>query len=237
MKEVRPSATILLCRDNDGKLEVLLLRRNKALAFAGGLWVFPGGKIEPEEKEKASNDLDAAQLAAVRETKEEANIDVDPESLIFYRHWTTPVVEPRRYATWFFFADANKGATQVTIDNSEIKAHLWLHPQDALDRFSKGEMAMLPPTFMSLQLIRKCKSVDEVSVLMVKEEPLYILPILKTEGTKITVMYKGDAGYETGDFSTQGARHRLSIDATKGEYLFEHENCDLPAINGRMHLD
>ena len=237
MKEVRPAATILLGRDMEGELEVLLLRRNKALAFAGGLWVFPGGKIEPSEKEQAKDDLAAAKLAAVRETKEEADLDIDIDSLIFYRHWTTPVVEPRRFATWFFFADANKGETEVTIDDSEIKEHLWINPQKALDRFTKGKMAMLPPTFMSLQLIRKCKSVEGALEIMMTEEPIHILPVLKSEGTKLTVMYKGDAGYETGHFETKGARHRLSIDMQKGDFLFEYENCDLPPVNGGMHVD
>lgn len=236
MKEVKPAATILLGRDNDGDFEVLLLRRNKALAFAGGLWVFPGGKIEPEEKSLAKDDLEAAKLAAVRETKEEANLDISTDALIFYRHWTTPVVEPRRYATWFFFADANRGDTEVTIDDSEIKEHLWINPQEALDRFGKGEMAMLPPTFMSLQLIRKCKSVEEALELMIAEDPIFILPVLQQNGTTMTVLYEGDAGYESGDFSKKGAKHRLSIDMIKGKALFEYENCDFPPVNGGNHL-
>ena len=57
---IKPAATILLGRDHNGSLEVLLLKRNKALAFAGGLWVFPGGKIEADEIRKSDNELAAA---------------------------------------------------------------------------------------------------------------------------------------------------------------------------------
>ena len=112
MKIAKPASTIMLARDFEGQLEVLLLKRNKALAFAAGLWVFPGGKIEADEIEQSENDLDAAKIAAVRETKEEANLDVQHEELIFFSHWTTPIAEPRRYATWFFFGEIN---TYITL--------------------------------------------------------------------------------------------------------------------------
>ena len=74
---VKPAATIMLARDTKEGIEVLLLKRNKALKFAAGLWVFPGGKIEPDEIERSKDDIGAAKLAAVRETKEEADIAID----------------------------------------------------------------------------------------------------------------------------------------------------------------
>jgi 8-oxo-dGTP pyrophosphatase MutT (NUDIX family) len=44
-----PAATVVLLRDAAGGLETLMLRRNSKLAFAGGAWVFPGGRIDPED--------------------------------------------------------------------------------------------------------------------------------------------------------------------------------------------
>ena len=166
MSKVKLAATIMLGRDKDGALEILLLKRNKALAFAGGLWVFPGGKIEPAEVAQSKDELAAAKLAAIREIKEEANLDLETEQLLFFRHWTTPVIEPRRYATYFFFGAADFSASEVTIDDSEIKAHQWLSPQAALDELAKGNLAMMPPTIMSLQLIRKCSTVKAASALI-----------------------------------------------------------------------
>ena len=45
-----PAATVILLRDidGDGKPEVLMLRKNSKIAF-GGMWVFPGGRIDPED--------------------------------------------------------------------------------------------------------------------------------------------------------------------------------------------
>ena len=37
-----PAATAIVVRDGDEGIEALMLRRNSKLAFAGGMWVFPG---------------------------------------------------------------------------------------------------------------------------------------------------------------------------------------------------
>jgi 8-oxo-dGTP pyrophosphatase MutT (NUDIX family) len=41
-----PAATIALLRESDGKVEALLIRRHVDLNFLGGMWVFPGGKVD-----------------------------------------------------------------------------------------------------------------------------------------------------------------------------------------------
>ena len=44
-----PAATVVLLRDTPDGVETLMLRRDTELAFAGGAWVFPGGRIDPED--------------------------------------------------------------------------------------------------------------------------------------------------------------------------------------------
>ncbi|MFK8008612.1 MAG: NUDIX domain-containing protein [Saprospiraceae bacterium] len=237
MKKTKPASTIMLARDFEGQLEVLLLKRNKALAFAAGLWVFPGGKIELDEIEQSENDLEAAKIAAVRETKEEANLDVAQEELIFFSHWTTPVIEPRRYATWFFFGEIKEEESEVTIDDSEIKEHIWLHPQVALNKLQEGKLAMMPPTIVSLQLIRKCLSVAEAKVKLQEEEPIFILPVLKLVNGKMVCMYEGDAGYESMDPEKIGPRHRMVLDIKKGAFDIEiSDDKNVRPVNRKMHL-
>jgi 8-oxo-dGTP pyrophosphatase MutT (NUDIX family) len=43
---VRPAATVMLLRDAPGGLEVFMLRRTTNAAFAGGAYVFPGGRVD-----------------------------------------------------------------------------------------------------------------------------------------------------------------------------------------------
>ncbi len=45
----RDSATIVLLRDAAQGMEVLLLRRNARASNMGGLYVFPGGKLDPQD--------------------------------------------------------------------------------------------------------------------------------------------------------------------------------------------
>lgn len=234
---VKPAATIMLARDTSEGIEVLLLKRNKALKFAAGLWVFPGGKIELDEIERGKDAIEAAELAAVRETKEEANVNIDIDSLLLFSHWTTPAVEPRRYATWFFFADVSGQDLTVQVDDSEIKKHLWIHPQKALDKVQAGELAMMPPTYISLQRIRKCQSVAAATQLLSEIEPIYIIPVLQLKDGKMVCMYEGDAGFATGNADEQGARHRLIANMRNGDFKFEYSDCDqIVPVNANMHL-
>ena len=43
------AATVLLLRENDAGLQVLLTKRAAGLSFMGGLWVFPGGRMEASD--------------------------------------------------------------------------------------------------------------------------------------------------------------------------------------------
>ena len=45
----RPAATVILVRGDATGLEVLLVQRNPAARLMGGVWVFPGGSVEPHE--------------------------------------------------------------------------------------------------------------------------------------------------------------------------------------------
>ena len=80
--ELRPASTLLLIRDNAG-LEVLMIKRNRAVDFAAGAMVFPGGKVcaddrNPEWAGRLTGDdtdqVQAFKIAAIREVFEETGI-------------------------------------------------------------------------------------------------------------------------------------------------------------------
>ena len=124
---IKPAATVIPLRDSDRGPEVLVLRRDTNLAFHGGSWVFPGGRVDANEIEAAAgDDLVAARLAAVREAEEEAGLQLEPDRLVTLSHWTTPVGRNRRFATWFFAAAAPAG-TVVIDEESAFQA--WLQEQ------------------------------------------------------------------------------------------------------------
>jgi 8-oxo-dGTP pyrophosphatase MutT (NUDIX family) len=50
----RLAATVMLLREAAGGVETLLVRRHAGMAFMGGLWVFPGGKLDPADMTPAA---------------------------------------------------------------------------------------------------------------------------------------------------------------------------------------
>lgn len=48
-----PAATVVVVRDGERTLEAYLQRRPRTMGFAGGLWVFPGGRVEEDDRDAA----------------------------------------------------------------------------------------------------------------------------------------------------------------------------------------
>lgn len=204
-----PSATVILLRDGGAGLETLLLRRNSRIAFHGGAWVFPGGRIDPEDYplRAMKDDLAAARQAAVREAREEAGLSINRDALVLISHWTTPVGRPERYATWFFAAVA--GSEAVQIDGSEIHDHRWMQPDHALTAQQTQEIELPPPTFVTLTKLSVYRSTADALTELARREPEVFAPRYhKVDGGACT-LYAEDAGYETGELHHSGKRHRL----------------------------
>jgi 8-oxo-dGTP pyrophosphatase MutT (NUDIX family) len=208
-----PAATVVLLRDAPDGLETLMLRRNSRLAFAGGAWVFPGGRIDPEDfSDGFAVDDDAALLvaarnAAVREAREEADLVVDVDGLVWFSHWTPAAGAPIRFATWFFMARAPEG--QVTVDDGEIHEHIWIRPGEAIRRRELGEIELIPPTWMTLHELSELPSVDAALTRAGNGEPRFYLSRIARTDDGVVVFWAGDAAYESGDVTAPGPRNRL----------------------------
>ena len=219
MSDIRPAATVVLLRDAPDGLHVLLLRRNSTLGFAAGQWVFPGGRVDAAEIDATPDAISAARLAAARETQEEAQIRIDSsDDLVFYSHWTTPPVMPKRFATWFFAARAPVDYA-VTVDGGEIDDHLWVRPADALERQRHSEIEIMPPTFVTLIELAQCRDADEVLARAAAREPPVFEPhFVAREGRPTVSLYSGDAGYGASDPDISGRRHRMVM--ARGEWVY-----------------
>jgi 8-oxo-dGTP pyrophosphatase MutT (NUDIX family) len=207
--EAIPAATVVLLRDGPGGLETLMLRRNSKLEFAGGMWVFPGGRVDADDYPvDAPDDVEAAvRTAAVREAEEEAGLHPDVDALVYFAHWTPPQVAIKRYATWFFVAEAPAG--RVTIDDGEIHDSMWVQPAAALARRDAGEVELAPPTWVTLNRLSASTTVAEALEEARTNEAEAFVTAIGKDGADLVAMWHGDAGYESGDASVAGPRHRL----------------------------
>lgn len=202
-----PAATVVIVRDGPAGVETLMLRKNSKLAY-GGMWVFPGGRIDDDDRVGAPDAEAAARRAAAREAVEEAGMAVVVDELAWIAHWTPPALAPRRFATWFFVGPAAADHV-VTIDGGEIHESEWMRPADALVRRDAGEVELAPPTWMTLSYLA---DFDDVAALMDdahRRTPVVYETVIARGETGAVAMWAGDAGYATEDLAVPGARHRL----------------------------
>lgn len=212
----KPSASVVVIRDGNSAIEVLMLRRNEKIAFHGGAWVFPGGRVDVADGE--DDELEIAKRAAVRETLEETGLEVTLDEMVPFAHWTTPVQLPKRFATWFFIAPVI-GTPEVRIDNSEIVDSAWLTPAKALEMHGGGELELPAPTYVTLLGFSRYDGVARL-VQSVRATPVqrFVPRLVPIEEGRCTV-YQEDASYDTLDFHTPGPRHRLIMAGTHWQYL------------------
>ncbi len=204
-----PAATVVLLRDGARGLEVLYLRRAASVEFHGGAWVFPGGRIDPQDYAPGRpGDVEsAARAAAAREAREEAALTVDPASLHFFAHWTTSVGAPKRFATWFFAGLADEG--EVRVDGGEISDHRWLRPDDALAAQRTREIELPAPTFVTSLALAPLATARDALAHFASRPPERFRPRICAHADGRVSLYEPDVAYADGDLERPGARHRL----------------------------
>ena len=250
------ASTVVLLRDAQEGIEAYLLRRQQTMAFAAGMYVFPGGSVDPRDEAleddswagprpadwagllSADENLAKALVcAAVRETFEESGVllagsaagsiiadttgadwETDRLALIArelsfasflsrrelvlradllrpWAHWITPEVEPRRYDTRFFVAALPAG--QRTRDvGGEADRVTWARPDDVLNDFQAGVLAMLPPTAFTLSELSAYRTVDDVLAAGDARDVKPVLPkIVLGDDDEARLLLPHDEGY------------------------------------------
>lgn len=160
---VRPASTVMIVDDRPD-LQVLMIRRNTRMVFAGGMWVFPGGAVDPGEADdfepycaglddaRASaivglgDDALAFWIAAIRETFEEAGL------LLGARRDGT-ILPPAAAAAVRDALHAEAGAFLPLVRQHELELHAdrlhyiahWITPPGAPRRFSARFFITRPP--------------------------------------------------------------------------------------------
>src|SRR5262245_83033 len=174
----RPASTVILLRERDRAFEILLLKRHDKVAFMGGAYVFPGGRVDDADSNRAAAgsggksdvthfpDLTLQEeltyrQAAAREVHEEANLQIDPAALFAFAHWVTPEIEIRRYDTRFFLARMPHGQV-ARHDNHETTALVWVTPDEAIAECTAGRIMLPPPTWTTCRQLQPFSSIDAV---------------------------------------------------------------------------
>jgi 8-oxo-dGTP pyrophosphatase MutT (NUDIX family) len=185
----RQAASVILLRGGAHALEVLLVRRAPGARFMGGVWVFPGGAVDPTEA-----DADAHRLAAVRELREEAAIALgDPAALVKFSRWITPPEILTRFDTHFFVAALPPGQ-EPRIDGREVVELRWFTPHAALDAFARDEIVLVFPTIKHLEQLARFAGADEVLEYARGRHVRPVVPRVVRNGERARVVLPGEPG-------------------------------------------
>ncbi len=183
----RLAASAIVLRDARAGVEVLLVQRNPEARFMGGAWVFPGGSVAAEDADPVA--------AAVRETAEEAQVDLGAAALVPFSRWVTPVDVKVRFDTWFFVTEAPDGA-RGRPDGAECVDLRWLAPAEALAAGRRGELFLVFPTVKHLEQLAAFGSVAEAVAAARRRVVEPVLPRVVERDGAAHVLLPGEPGYE-----------------------------------------
>lgn len=141
----RLAASVVLCRDGADGLETYLLHRHSRMAFAASMAVFPGGGMDSADAAAG----DPMRACAIRETREEAGVELRADDLLPWAHWITPALQPIRYDTYFYLAALPPGQAASDV-STETERAAWIAPAAAVAGYRAEAIAMMPPTLSIL---------------------------------------------------------------------------------------
>ncbi len=233
-----PAATVLLLRERAGRgggdqrelpgceVEVFFVKRHRQSTFMSNAFVFPGGKVDPDDR--------SVEIAAIRELFEEAGVllvrepvaeerrrelrrranggepfsgilaaeGLTPatERLHEWARWITPSVEPKRFDARFFLAEAPPDQAPA-FDDKETVEQAWLTPAEAAERHA-GEALRLPPPQLRTMLELAGPAVSGVAACVAAARarhatPHPIMPRFAQVGGGVALLLPWDPEYET----------------------------------------
>jgi 8-oxo-dGTP pyrophosphatase MutT (NUDIX family) len=165
----------MVVRDTALGPEVFVQERAATMAFAPAMVVFPGGRVDDAD---AGAPVDEGLLsglaarmgvpaeqaraivgAALREVEEECGVRLSADALRPRARWLTPVMEPRRYDTWFFAARMPEGQHAVG-ETRETTSDHWGRAEVLLEAGRARRLRLMPPTIVALEQFGEFGSVE-----------------------------------------------------------------------------
>lgn len=111
-----------------------------------------------------------------------------PARLVYFDHWITPEIEPKRFDTRFFAAAVAPDAAPEP--NAEAISWGFFTPRQALEFIARGEMAMAPPTLVTMLRLARYASLEEALAGLAARTVAPLQPEL-AGGTPLTLALPG----------------------------------------------
>lgn len=160
--------------------------------------------VTHEQVESARGVLSKANSFAASLASTGANARLRLDWLAPWARWITPEIEPRRFDTRFFIARLPAGQ-RATLGDHESTSAEWMSPRYALERETRGEILLPPPTLRNLELLTKYKTSEEVMQAAARMTPPLVKPIFKkVENGEFALVVAGDPEHPDQDRVLEG---------------------------------
>jgi 8-oxo-dGTP pyrophosphatase MutT (NUDIX family) len=128
--------------------------------------------------------------------REDLYLDVAP--LVYWSHWITPSLEPKRFDTRFFAIAVPPGQV-ASADRSELTEHAWVRPARVADALDRGELRVVPPTLFTLEDLAEshARHGNLASMLAVERDRATppVMPRIEARPDAFHVVMPWDEGY------------------------------------------
>jgi len=173
---------------------------------AGILLAYPAGETggdlyRPHDKAAESRlahfrvEVNAGRVSFL-EACRRANVTLAVDRVLYFSHWITPEMAPKRYDTRFFTACVPPGQTAIH-DDFETVETVWIRPADALSRHEDGEFELIFPTIKNLEAIGRFSTSKELlDAAAAAENVPAVLPRVVSDGHGVRIVLPGDPAYE-----------------------------------------
>ncbi len=112
----------------------------------------------------------------------EEQLTLATDLLIYFAHWITPELMPKRYDTHFFLAAA-PSEQEALYDNLETSDGIWIAPSQALQRYAAGDFPIAFPTFHQLRDLSAFSSVAEaLQASETRPVPTHLPNVMRKDG-------------------------------------------------------
>lgn len=183
IRELFEEAGILLAESGVGGGFDLSRRRELAARYREGLLANTLGLLDMAQGERDGENERGGE-----------GMKFQASSLHHFSHWITPEPVPKRFDTQFFVAEAPPEQWDL-VEGNEAVAMYWRGPAALLADEAEGNIGLMLPTRMNLQILARQGCVADVITEAGKADVVTVMPKIVKEGDEVFLELPEEAGY------------------------------------------